>query len=508
MRYFYYVIKKLNKLKPLVTKVVRFSETKKVEYFLLLLILAAGFYLRLYRINNPVADWHSWRQADTASVTRLYVQNGINLLYPRYHDISSIQTGIFNPQGYRMVEFPIYNAVGAILSESIHSISMEVLSRLITIISAVVTGFFLYLIGKRFIGKWGGLLSAFFYLFIPYNIYFTRVILPDPMGVTFGVVSLWTFIKFFDDSGDLYLYLSGIFFALMLLIKPYMAVYLIPMAYLMFKKYGWKKIINDEKLRMKAMLFAIIAFAPFAAWRVWEAKFPEGIPFYKWAFNGNGIRFKPSWWYWLFGERLGHIILGSLGLIPFVFGVFNTKIKNLFIQWFLIGMFAYVAIVADANVMHDYYQIPVIPAIALAVAAGAVYLWNQTVFNKWLVRTTLVISIGAMLITGWNQIVGDFNINHPEILEAGAEVDKITPKDAIVVAPYDGDTAFLYATKRIGWPAVDNSIENIIREGASYYVSVDLGSADTKNFEKKFKIVEKTNKYIILNLREPINSKN
>lgn len=485
---------------------MKFLDTKKVEYILLVLVLVLGFLVRLYKIDNPVADWHSWRQADTASVTKIYIQKGINLLLPRYHDISSIQTGIFNPMGYRMVEFPIYNAIGAVLTTTFAHFSLEVWSRLITISCALITAFFLYLIGKRFTGKWGGLLSAFFYLFIPYNIYFTRVILPDPMGVMFGVISLWSFIKYFDDAGDFFLYLSAVFFALMLLIKPYMAVYMIPMAYLAVRKFGWKNLYTDKKLIVKAVVFLFIAFSPFTLWRAWEAKFPEGIPFWKWAFNGNHIRFKPSWWYWIFGERLGHLILGSLGLIPFVFGVFNTKIKNFFIPWFLLGVLAYVVIVADANVMHDYYQIPVIPAIALTLGAGAVYLWNQNIFNKYLVRMTLIISIGVMLITGWNQVVGNYAVNHPEILEAGAEVDKITPKDALIVAPYDGDTAFLYATHRSGWPAVDNSIDNIIKEGGSYYVSVNLGSPDTKNFQARFKTVVKTNKYIILNLKEPLTS--
>jgi len=57
---------------------------------------------------------------------------------------------------------------------------------------------------------------------------------------------------------------------------------------------------------------------------------------------------------------------------------------------------------------------------------------------------------------------------------------------------------------RFGCPVVDNSIDNIINEGASYYVSVDLNSTDTLNFEKRFTTVEKTDKYIILDLREPL----
>ena len=482
-------------------------KSRWLEYILLSLMIVVGFIVRLYKINNPVADWHSWRQADTASVTKVYIQQGINLLLPRYHDISSIQTGIFNPNGYRMVEFPIYNAIGALLTTNLGHLSLEVWSRLITIFSALITAFFLYLIGKRFLGGWGGIASAFFYLFIPYNIYFTRVILPDPMGVTFGVISIWMYVRFFDNSKDFYFYLSAVFFALMMLIKPYQGFYAIPIAYLTVQKFGFKRILKDRKLILKGISYVLIGSIPFALWRWWESKFPMGIPFFWWAFNGNGIRFHPAYWNWIFGERLGHLILGSLGVVPFIFGVFNTKTKNLFIHWFLIGALFYVVLVADANVMHDYYQILTIPVIALALSSGSVYLWTQTNFNKILARTVLIFSIGVMLITGWYQIAGDYNINHPEIIQAGAEVDKITPKNALVVAPYDGDTAFLYATGRWGWPAIDNSIDNIIKEGASYYVSVDLGSADTKMIESRFTTVEKTNNYIIIDLLKPLPAK-
>src|SRR5258705_12291496 len=85
------------------------------EYILLALILIGGFLVRLYKIGNPIADWHSWRQADTSAVSRNFVKSGINMFYPTYDDISSIQSGIFNPKSLRMVEFPIYNAIHATL---------------------------------------------------------------------------------------------------------------------------------------------------------------------------------------------------------------------------------------------------------------------------------------------------------------------------------------------------------------------------------------------------------
>lgn len=482
-------------------RIAQFLTTNKFEYILLSLVILCGFLVRLYKIDNPVADWHSWRQADTASVTRNYVQRGINLLIPRYDDISSIQSRISNPEGYRMVEFPVYNGVSALAVNAFPKLSVEVWSRLITIVCALITSFFLYLIGKRFLGGIGGVLCAFFYLLIPFNIYFTRVILPDPMGVTFGIIGLWAFIKFFDDSGEAFLYLSASFFALMLLIKPYLGFYLFPVFYLTISKFGLKTILKSKKILLKMVLFLAVVFIPFIVWRWWESKFPAGIPLFWWAFNGNDIRFRPAFWYWIFGERLGHLILGSLGLIPFVFGILNTKIKNHFIPWFLIGALFYFVIVADANVMHDYYQILTVPAIALTLAAGSIYLWKQSVFNKILSRSILVFSIGIMLLTGWYQVKGNYVINHWEIIEAGKAIDKIAPKDALVIAPYVGDTAFLYQTKRSGWPVIDSSIDTIIKQGASYYVSVDLGSTDTRNFEKRFPTVVKNDKYIILKLK-------
>src|SRR4030066_1552046 len=104
-------------------KISQFYRGKYFEYFLLAIILILGFTVRLYKIDSPIADWHSWRQADTASVSKVYVQQGINLLIPRYQDISKIQTGIFNPNGYRMVEFPFYNAANAVLATNFRSIS-------------------------------------------------------------------------------------------------------------------------------------------------------------------------------------------------------------------------------------------------------------------------------------------------------------------------------------------------------------------------------------------------
>ncbi len=80
------------------------------QYFWLSLIIFFGLSVRLYKVDSPIADWHSWRQADTAAVTRNFIKLGFNPLNPKYDDISGVaENPIANPGQFRFVEFPIYN---------------------------------------------------------------------------------------------------------------------------------------------------------------------------------------------------------------------------------------------------------------------------------------------------------------------------------------------------------------------------------------------------------------
>lgn len=444
------------------------------EYILLTFIILIGFFVRLYKIDNPVADWHSWRQADTASVTRIYIERGVDVLRPRYHDISSIQTGIFNPEGYRMVEFPIYNVIVANLIKFFPVFTLEVWSRVTIIIFSLVTCYFLFLLGKKHANSSVGLLAALFYAVLPFNIYFTRVILPDPIGVTFAVAGLY----FFSHKKIL----SALLISLAFLIKPYFIFYLTPLI--------------PEVLKRKNMAYWFLVFTPFLLWRGWVSQFPEGVPFYTWAFNGDRIRLHPSFFRWILWERLSVLILGIIGLIPFI-AAFVKGNRNKFVLQFLLGMLLYVVVVATANVRHDYYQILVVPAISLALASGSFWLWKKS-------KLMLLIVVPLTLWIGWQKIEPFYRVNHPELMEIGKEIDHITPKDSLIVAPYNGDTAFLYQMHRRGWPAIDDSIDNIIDRGADYYVSLDLNSQDTQNFSARFVTVKRTDRYIILDLHKEL----
>ncbi|MEK7188541.1 MAG: glycosyltransferase family 39 protein, partial [Patescibacteria group bacterium] len=425
----------------MINLVKRLLNYKYSEYLILFVVLVLGFSLRLYKIESPIADWHSWRQADTASVTRNFVDQGINLLYPTYHDISSIQTGSYNPRGYRFVEFPLYNFIHAILTKSIPFLTLEVWGRLLSAIFACSSALFIFLIAKDLIDKKTGILAAFFFLFIPYNIYFSRVILPEPLAICLGLAAIWIFILFIKTEKYAYLYLSALVFALSMLVKPFTFFYSVALIYLLWKKYGFGKLLDNGKLLIRLSIAMSIALLPFFVWRIWVNQHPTGIPHFNWAFNGDKIRFRPAFWRWIFGERLGYLILGIWGIVPFAYGILK-KSKNLFPQFFFLGGILYVITFATANVRHDYYQTFLIPAISLILAQGSIYFWESKEFNSLLARPLLIFSILMMFGVGAYQVKEYYRINHPEIIEAGKAVDQIAQRDDLVVASYNGDTAF------------------------------------------------------------------
>lgn len=489
-------------MNKLIRKIYKFVKSKYFVWVCLSVILLGGFGVRLYKINNPVADWHSWRQADTASVSKVYVQDGIDLLHPKYHDVSKIQTGYFNPNGYRYVEFPIYNALNAMLYQSFPVLSLEVWGRLLSIFSALLTVYFLFEIGKRIGGSAVGLMAAFFYAFIPYNIYFTRVILPDPMSVMLGVGSVYLFMRYLEKESKAWLISSSSMFGLAMLVKPHAIFFAVPIAYLTLDKWGIRKTMSKKWL----FISLNIIFLPFFLWRIWmyQAELLRGIAHWAWSFNGNHIRFRPAFWRWLFGERVGKIILGTWGLSLLAVGLAAVKSKKYLIYMFLLGSFLYMSVFASANVMHDYYQLFIVPSICLVAANGAVELWNNKSFNFIFTKLFLGFVIVMMLAMGFYEIKDNYRINDTGMIGAGQEADKILPKDALVIAPYNGDTTFLYQTNRWGWPQVTTSIDEMIADGADYYISVNQSDPDTINFRKKFATVEANDHFVILDLHKEI----
>jgi hypothetical protein len=254
--------------------------------------------------------------------------------------------------------------------------------------------------------------------------------------------------------------LLGIFLMICaFLTKPMAAFYLIPLIYSYYQK--------EQKIWPipKRYWWLILGIVPLGFWRVWIGQHPEGIPASSWLLNGTKIRFKPIFWDWIFQDRFGREILTVFGSVLFFIGLlFKPNFKE---GWFLhllaLASILYLIVFATGNVQHDYYQILIIPALSIFVARGFIILWQgiPNFIGRIFTIPLAILFFVMMFYSGWKQVQGLYQINNPSIVDAGKAADQILPKDALVVAPYNGDTSFLYQTNRAGFPFIPLPLEQL-----------------------------------------------
>lgn len=480
----------------------------KKHFFLVLVLILVAVYLRVYRLNTPLADWHSFRQADTASVTREFIKHHYPIWEPHFQDHSNIASGLDNPEGYRMVEFPLVNYAIARLIRWQPQLDLVITSRIFSIgfsIMGLISLYFIvYLISKR---RALAFLSGLIFATLPYSVFYSRVILPEPAMIGTQLFSLWLFILWLQQpsknktQSHFYYWLSLAAFATSLLLKP-TAVFMVPVyVVLALSEMGIKALFSPWLIS-----YGLLGLAPMIGWRDWIKNFPAGIPASDWLLNGNGIRLRPAWWRWLFADRIARLILGYWGVTFFFAGLIsrirtNYKQPSLF-DWVTItwtgSMFAYLVIFATGNVQHDYYQTLLVPIISILVARGIIWITESLPTRKFILWPALIVAIGLTYFMSWWEIRGYYDIQHPTIVTAGKKVDELTPPAAKIIAPYQGDTAFLFQTNRTGWP-IGFEIEAKISKGADYYVSVNYDD-ETNQLMEKYQVVEKNPDYVIIEL--------
>ncbi|HUW24323.1 MAG TPA: glycosyltransferase family 39 protein [Patescibacteria group bacterium] len=477
----------------------------KIKKFFLFLILILACGLRLYKIDIPLADHHSWRQADTAAVARNFIKEGWDFFRPKIDNMTSLHSGKPNDQRLFLVEPPVYNSLVAGIYR-IFGIHIKY-ARLVSVIFSLGAIAFLYLITANYLGDAVGLLAAFFLAVLPYSIFYSRVVLPEPMIVFFTLGMFYFCIKWLETNSILhfssFIFLSTLSFSQ----KTFPLFFLLPLFFLIFNKFGLR-FLKQPRL----YIWLAISFLPLVFWRWWINHFPEGVPASFWLFNQGNIRFTGAFFYWIFAKRIGELISGYWGLPFLVLGIIQKpKKEGWFFHFWLLSIFIYIAVFAAGNVTHDYYQIPLVPIFCIFLAKGANLLLfeSREIFNKTFCYLLFAICFLFMTAFSWYEVRNFYNIQGGVDL-AGAAVDKLTPKDALVLTGDSNDATLLYNTNRWGWtggyasnfPNSPEVIEKIKSMDGSVYVTTkfDKKSDFGKYMISKYQLLEETNQYVIFSL--------
>lgn len=453
---------------------------KKLDFLILTLILTLGFIFRLYKINIPLADLHSWRQADTAAVARNFVKDGFDLLHPRFDDLSSNQSalGLENPLGLRFVEFPLYNALFAYLYKLLPQLSLEVWGRLTTAFFSLIIIAIIYYLVFYEVGRLAAFFSALVYAIFPFFVFFSRVILPETTAVALSLTSIFFLYQFSNIKKTnlfsiFYFLFSIIFFSLSLLAKPTIIFYGLPLIFLFFQKYR----LNLFK-KIPFYLFFVLSFFPFILWRLYIKNFPEGIPPSEWLITSvntyqglQKIFFRPAFFRWIFFERLNNLILGGYLTVFLILGIIGKQ-KKLLLHFIFLSAIVYLLIFQGGNVQHEYYQTIILPSVAIAVGVGVNnFFINKKIFFKPLFPLIILITFILSFFFSYYK-VRDFYYYPKELPQIAKIISTLTKPDDKIVTDRMGDTTLLYLSQRKGAPSIYKPIEELKKSGYSYLVTL------------------------------------
>jgi 4-amino-4-deoxy-L-arabinose transferase-like glycosyltransferase len=482
---------------------------KKIFYILLFTLL-----IRLYHITFPVIGWHSWRQADTASIARNFFQEESNIFYPRIDWRG-------DTEGYVECEFQIYTFLVSGLY-NLFGVN-EFFGRLVSVIFSVLTVFGIYLLVRRIIDERTALWSAFIYSILPLNIFFGRAFMPEPTMLMCSIYGIYFFVKWIENSSTKDFIISAIFISLAALVKlP--ALYLgLPLSYLCYKKYGLTFLKN-----WKIWIFVLIVFVPVAAWyyHAHLLHLQTGLTFSiwnagkdKWGMIDPLLTFK--FYNDIFFKSIAERHLTYPAFVIFIWGLFIKRKHNLegLFDWWLIGMIIFIFLAPQAHLAQEYYQLPFnIPASVFIAKVFSRYirfdeLKNSFIKNKLEVSVLSLCLLGIFVLSFLRVLnfMKSENINAP-IFQLANDVNLNSKNDDKFITITEGNPFMLYMINRKGWASLTDGInEDLILEkktkGAKFIAGEKIiFKTDTQrnSFEKiknENEVVKDNQEYFIIKIK-------
>lgn len=326
-----------------------------------ILIFLAAFLLRLHRIEQPPVDFHQVRQYIGATVSRaFYLESQASApswqravaTYSRQHE------GLLEPQVLPWLTAQAYRLVGGE-----HLWLPRAGIALCWLAAALLV---LQLAGTLW-GYSASVVAGLFMLFMPYGIMASRSFQPDPVMIL-GISGALACLPRYEVEPRLWRLapILGITMAAMI-IRP-MAIFFVFPPYLLLQssRLGWRRAL----IHPHCALVAVLPVLPAAAYYI------HGI------LQGDLIRahvpnsFQPRLWlepaYWsgwleMIGRTAGWLpaLAGLLALATAPRSLGRTLLLGLWA-----GYLAYGLLFSYHIHTHDYYSLPLLPIVALSLAAG------------------------------------------------------------------------------------------------------------------------------------------
>ncbi len=318
-----------------------------------------GYAVRDYRIHLLPLEFHPVRQYHSAIIARA--------LY--YRHVSSLpdwqrQTADCARQREDGMELPVMENLAS-LAYRIRGREGVWIPRLFASIFWLIGGVFIYLLSRRLFAEVGGLVSLAYFLFLPYGVLASRSFQPDPLMVMMLLASIYFMVRGFESPTPARIVPVMVSSGLALLVKPQCLPVLIAsyVAVALFS-YGVRAAVRRPILWILPIIAALPALVFYLSRNPDETR----TGFYWQVFFRAHYFVESSFWLgWL---NMIDRVVGPAAFVAGLLGaaVAGKRLPRALLAGLWAGYFIFGCIFNYEIHTHDYYQLQVIPILALSLA--------------------------------------------------------------------------------------------------------------------------------------------
>jgi len=435
-------------------------------YYRPLLIVALALTLRLYHVTYPFLDHHSWRQTDTAAIARHFYRDHFEILQPELDRFGA---------GRSVVELEFQ--VTPFLTSLLYVVwgVRDWVGRIVPILFSLGSIIYFYRLVTLHFSERVAVFASFVFAILPLNVFFSRVLMPESGALFFATAAVYHFSAYLEKETGTQYALATVFATLAFLSKVSNLYLLIVFLGLAVMK-GRHRAANLRLLPFLAVsLIVTAAYYGYMHLAADIKMIPYQIGTDKW---GSIQLWTNPALYQVLAHRFRTIVFTELGLGMLVAGLFLPARSRMFHVW-LAAALAYVLIAAYGNLVHSYYQVPLLPAGAFFIGLVLDHLYSSRPFRP--VAVVLCILLLANAMANLRPMYGMYAYRAYDAARALKAID--TSRSLIVSVPHRHDMApeMLYYADRKGWVLWPDqlSLDDLAqyrRQGAAYLVVTDYRS--------------------------------
>jgi hypothetical protein len=344
-------------------KSTAFDSHRWLLRLLLIACFAAALGVRLVDMTDLPLDFHPTRQLQSMIKARgMYYQTLATA--PDWQRALAVQFWQAQP-----IQEPEVMEHLAVFSYQVAGAELLWIPRLYSILFWLVGGIALFGLARAMVGVDGALVGTVFYLFESYASIASRSFQPDPLMVMLIILGMWALYRWYRRPTWAWTITAGLLCGLAVYIKA-PAVFFVAggIGGLLFGDRGFKKTVRDPRvwaLGALALLPAVIYHllgtfvlkflgSGYYDLRIYPGLLVSPVSYIDWVSEINQVVGFPAF------------LVALLG----VFLLVSRRARSLLLGLW-IGYFAFGLVFIYFTTSHDYYHLPLIPIVALGLAAAA-----------------------------------------------------------------------------------------------------------------------------------------